>query len=179
MAGAGGAVNRGARDPVPLVARVFGALSDGAFHSGENLARALGVSRSAVWKASATLRQLGVTVHAVRNRGYRLANLDAQDLDIVTGSIPRNPVMQVPPRFQAADFPKVDRTLKGDRLVAPPQPASATPANAALVRRLFGLAWRYRGSLYAISEHVAPPFSYTKVAANLHRMLGELVVVRP
>jgi spore germination cell wall hydrolase CwlJ-like protein len=36
--------------------------------------------------------------------------------------------MQVPPRYQASDFPKVDRTLKGDRLVAvPPQPA--VPAN--------------------------------------------------
>jgi ABC-type multidrug transport system fused ATPase/permease subunit len=27
----------------------------------------------------------------------------------------------------------------------PPKPSAATPSNAALVRRLFGLAWRYRG----------------------------------
>src|SRR5262249_18332988 len=32
-----------------------------------------GVSRSAVWKAVAALRELGATLHAVRNRGYRLA----------------------------------------------------------------------------------------------------------
>src|SRR5262249_30787279 len=58
---------------------------------------------------------------APQSASYRLANLDAQDLDVVTGSIPRNPVMQVPPHYQASDFPKVDRTLKGDRLiVAPP-----------------------------------------------------------
>ena len=57
----------------PLVARVFAELSDGQFHSGEDLAQALGVSRSAVWKAVKSLRDLGATLHAVRNRGYRLA----------------------------------------------------------------------------------------------------------
>ena len=61
-----------ARDHEPLVARVFAALADGRFHSGEELARASSVSRSAIWKATGTLRQLGATVHAVRNRGYRI-----------------------------------------------------------------------------------------------------------
>lgn len=56
----------------PLVARVFARLADGEFHSGEALARFLGVSRSAVWKAVGALRELGATVHAVPNRGYRL-----------------------------------------------------------------------------------------------------------
>jgi BirA family biotin operon repressor/biotin-[acetyl-CoA-carboxylase] ligase len=56
----------------PLVARVFAALADGRFHSGEELADRLGVSRSAVWKAGNALRELGATLHAVRNRGYRL-----------------------------------------------------------------------------------------------------------
>jgi BirA family transcriptional regulator, biotin operon repressor / biotin---[acetyl-CoA-carboxylase] ligase len=59
-------------DGSPLVARVFSELADGEFHSGEQLAEALGVSRSAVWKAVESLRQLGATLHAVRNRGYRL-----------------------------------------------------------------------------------------------------------
>ena len=57
----------------PLVARVFAELTDGQFHSGEQLADVLGVSRSAVWKAVESLRELGATLHAVRNRGYRLA----------------------------------------------------------------------------------------------------------
>ena len=53
---------------------------------------------------------------------YRLASLDNQGIDI-TGSITRNPIAQPPPRYQASDFPKVDRTLKGDRLVSvPPEP---------------------------------------------------------
>lgn len=49
-------------------------LSDGEFHSGEDLGYALGVSRSAVWKR---LRQLeaetGIEIHKVRGRGYCLA----------------------------------------------------------------------------------------------------------
>ena len=56
----------------PLIALVFAQLADGQFHSGEALAQALGVSRSAVWKAVQSLRDLGATLHAVRNRGYRL-----------------------------------------------------------------------------------------------------------
>ena len=57
---------------------------------------------------------------------YQLASLDARD---ITGSITRsNPLVVPPPRYQAADFPKVDRTLKGDRLVVrAPAPADAAP----------------------------------------------------
>jgi hypothetical protein len=40
-------------------------------------------------------------------------------------------------------------------------------------------AWRHEGSLYALSEHVAPPLSYRKVVQNLDRMLRTLVLVRP
>jgi biotin operon repressor BirA-like protein len=56
----------------PLAARVYAQLARGGFHSGAGLARTLGVSRSAVWKAVESLRELGVVLHAVRNRGYRL-----------------------------------------------------------------------------------------------------------
>ena len=55
----------------PLVAQLFAELCDGQFHSGEDLAGALGVTRSAVWKAANTLRDLGTPMEAVRNRGYR------------------------------------------------------------------------------------------------------------
>ena len=40
-------------------------------------------------------------------------------------------------------------------------------------------AWRTGGSLYTLSEHVAPPLDYTKVVRNLDRMLRNLVLVRP
>jgi BirA family biotin operon repressor/biotin-[acetyl-CoA-carboxylase] ligase len=49
-------------------------LSDGRFHSGQQIARSLGVSRTAVWKRLQRLQHsLGLEVHAVRGRGYRLA----------------------------------------------------------------------------------------------------------
>jgi hypothetical protein len=62
---------------------------------------------------------------------YRLASLDNQGIDI-TGSVARNPLVAPPPRYHAADFPKVDRTLKGDRLVVtPPSAETASPAERA------------------------------------------------
>jgi spore germination cell wall hydrolase CwlJ-like protein len=61
---------------------------------------------------------------------YRLASLDNQGIDI-TGSVTRNPITQPAPRYQASDFPTVNRTLKGDRLVAPPAstPETAQPSD--------------------------------------------------
>ena len=56
----------------PLAAQLFAELYDGEFHSGEELARSLGVTRSAVWKAANALRDLGTPMDAIRNRGYRL-----------------------------------------------------------------------------------------------------------
>jgi hypothetical protein len=40
-------------------------------------------------------------------------------------------------------------------------------------------AWRHAGSLYAISEHVAPPLNYAKVRLYLNRILRHLVLVQP
>src|SRR5215470_35411 len=54
----------------------------------------------------------------------RLASLDGRD---VTGTITRNSALQTPPRYQASEFPSVDRSLKGDRLVIA-APAPAEPA---------------------------------------------------
>lgn len=76
-------------DAAPLVARVFAELADGEFHSGEQLAEKLGVTRSAVWKAVESLRDLGATLHAVRNKGYRLrSGSDALDAKRIMGLLP-------------------------------------------------------------------------------------------
>ena len=39
-------------------------------------------------------------------------------------------------------------------------------------------AWRHAGSLYTVSEHVAPPVNYAKVRVYLNRILRGLVLVR-
>ncbi len=65
-------------------------LADGRFHSGEALARALGVSRAAVWKqVREAARHFGVAIDAVRGRGYRLTEalelLDRERIASVLG----------------------------------------------------------------------------------------------
>src|SRR5579864_5329816 len=89
----------GARSEDPLIARLFTKLADGQFHSGEALAADLAVSRSAVWKAARALRGLGATVHAVRNRGYRLPEaaepLNAARISGLLSEVARKRVRQV------------------------------------------------------------------------------------
>jgi hypothetical protein len=41
------------------------------------------------------------------------------------------------------------------------------------------LAWRHKGSLYTVSEHVIKPYTYRQVMKNLDRLLDSLVLVRP
>lgn len=48
-------------------------LSDGGFHSGEELGARLGISRTAVWKQLAAWRKRGLEVEVVTGKGYRLA----------------------------------------------------------------------------------------------------------
>src|SRR5205807_1833422 len=68
-------------------------------------------------------RPIGTSVP--QSASYQLASLDSHSGDIA-GVPTRNPVLQVPPRYQAADFPKVDRTLKGDRLLVMPAPSAVS-----------------------------------------------------
>jgi BirA family transcriptional regulator, biotin operon repressor / biotin---[acetyl-CoA-carboxylase] ligase len=59
-------------------------LADGHFHSGETLAKSLGITRAAVWKKVHALEKLGLSVFRVPGKGYRLADslqlLDAQEI---------------------------------------------------------------------------------------------------
>lgn len=50
-------------------------LSDGKFHSGEDLAREIGITRAAVWKRLKRLQaETGIHLDSVRGRGYRAQN---------------------------------------------------------------------------------------------------------
>ncbi|MEW6591549.1 MAG: biotin--[acetyl-CoA-carboxylase] ligase [Pseudomonadota bacterium] len=59
-------------------------LSDGRFHSGEALAEAYGLSRATICNVMAQAEAMGLNVHAVRGRGYRLSEpvewLDAETI---------------------------------------------------------------------------------------------------
>lgn len=64
-------------------------LSDGGFHSGQDLAGQLGISRTAVWKQVRKLREKsGLEIESVRGRGYRIAGgLDLLDPDRVRAGL--------------------------------------------------------------------------------------------
>jgi BirA family biotin operon repressor/biotin-[acetyl-CoA-carboxylase] ligase len=68
--------------------RLIGLLADGEFHSGEHLARSLGVSRTAVWKHLQGFGELGLELHKVQKRGYRLA----QPIDLLDAAAIRRRV---------------------------------------------------------------------------------------
>nr|WP_298416029.1 biotin--[acetyl-CoA-carboxylase] ligase [uncultured Halomonas sp.] len=49
-------------------------LSDGDYHSGEQLGKQLGVSRTAIWKQLKKLEVLGISSEAIKGLGYRLVS---------------------------------------------------------------------------------------------------------
>jgi BirA family biotin operon repressor/biotin-[acetyl-CoA-carboxylase] ligase len=57
----------------PHTFEVLRLLEDGEFHSGEALGQALGITRGTVSNALADVESLGLNVHKVHGRGYRLA----------------------------------------------------------------------------------------------------------
>lgn len=72
---------------MPQQLELIRVLSDGRFHSGEELGAALGVSRVAVWKSLRSFPALGLDVLAVPGRGYRLTErleLLSRDLLLAT-----------------------------------------------------------------------------------------------
>lgn len=61
-------------DAIPVRTwRLFDLLADGEFHSGEALARQLGISRASVFNALDGVAEYGIELQRIRGRGYRLA----------------------------------------------------------------------------------------------------------
>lgn len=63
-----------AEGPGPLTFTLLRLLGDGNFHSGEDMARQLGVSRASVHNALCQAEEYGLTLFRVRGRGYCLKN---------------------------------------------------------------------------------------------------------
>jgi BirA family biotin operon repressor/biotin-[acetyl-CoA-carboxylase] ligase len=63
-------------------------LADGHFHSGETLAKSLGVTRAAVWKKVQALEKLGLSVFRVPGKGYRLSDpLQLLDAAVISAAL--------------------------------------------------------------------------------------------
>jgi BirA family transcriptional regulator, biotin operon repressor / biotin---[acetyl-CoA-carboxylase] ligase len=70
--------------PPPALLRL---LADGELHSGQELAQALGVSRTAIWKQLAKLESLGLELCSQAGKGYQLnGGLDLLDLGLLQAS---------------------------------------------------------------------------------------------
>jgi len=79
--------------------RLLALLADGAFHSGEKLAKRLRISRAGIWKAIESLRETGIEIQSIPRQGYRLpAAVDLLDKD------------ELQEAMSAATRDKLDRT---------------------------------------------------------------------
>ncbi len=59
-------------------------LSDGKFHSGEDMGASLGISRAAIWKQLQKLEAMNIPLHSVKGRGYRLPEaVELLDLEVL------------------------------------------------------------------------------------------------
>lgn len=75
-----------------MLRNLLAILSDGGFHSGEELGTQLGVTRAAVWKQLKKLESLNIPLSSVKGKGYRLSDaielLDQKEiLDQVEGRL--------------------------------------------------------------------------------------------
>lgn len=70
---------------------ILGLLSDGQLHSGADLALALGVSRTAIWKQLKHLQGYNLNIEAVRGQGYRIpGGVDLLDIDELHHALARS-----------------------------------------------------------------------------------------
>lgn len=83
-------------------------LSDGRWHSGQDLAQHLGITRAAVWQRVNGLGEWGLEIHAVRGRGYRLPHaLELLDPECIRAHLPPD----IRARLASMDlFPVLDST---------------------------------------------------------------------
>lgn len=79
-----------------LILRLLKHLSDGKFHSGNDLGDILGVTRAAVWKALQQLPAMGLTLEVAKGKGYRLAKtLDLLDVESIRNQLKHQNAKQV------------------------------------------------------------------------------------
>ena len=92
-------------------------LADGEFHSGETMARTLGVSRAGIWNTLRELDGMGLEIFKVRGRGYRLARpldlLNAQRIVVALASAASRFSIEVLDRVESTNTLLVARAAHG------------------------------------------------------------------
>ncbi len=100
--------------------QLLAALADGHAHSGEDLARAFGVTRAAVWKQIAKLADWGLAVDAVPGVGYQLRRgIDLLDAGALRSAL----ALPVAARLATLDvFTELESTNRHLLAAPPPSP---------------------------------------------------------
>lgn len=92
-------------------------LAGGEFQSGETLARALGVSRAAVWHAVRALESAGLEIYKVHGRGYRAAQaltlLDAQAIGRGLGAAGAHFTLEIRDSVDSTNSRLIERAAAG------------------------------------------------------------------
>jgi len=115
-------------------------LADGRFRSGEDIARAAGVSRGSVWLAVRELERAGLEIHRVRGRGYRLS----QPVSVLDAAQIAHHLGTAAPQFalEVVDSVGSTNTLLMQRANAGASSAAAVAAeNQVAGRGRMGRAW--------------------------------------
>jgi len=99
--------------------QVLEKLADGQFHSGEALAKSLGVSRAAIWKSLQKIKNIGLDVYAVRGRGYCLQDkLDLLDVDSIMNALHEETRAQIPNLHCYQQIDSTNRQLQKDNCLS-------------------------------------------------------------
>lgn len=133
-----------------LTYSILQTLSDGHFHSGEDLAKAGGVTRAAVWKAIQSLQtDYTLEIHSVRGRGYRLA----QAIELLDSRTIRQALTQADALAGLETFLSIDSTNQYLMQKPPGSPAPwlAVAEHQRAGRGRRGRSWQspFAGNLYA------------------------------
>lgn len=150
--------------PKPLTFTLLKVLADGDFHSGEEMARSVGLTRTSVHSALQDVAQFGLKLHSVRGRGYQLAQplywLEAQKIATHLGAANEHLTLEVADHAESSNAVLLERARKG----APSGSVLAVEWQSAGRGRLgrrwhsglgdaltFSLLWRFEKGLAALS----------------------------
>jgi BirA family biotin operon repressor/biotin-[acetyl-CoA-carboxylase] ligase len=71
-------------------------LADGKFHSGEELGQALSLTRSAIWKITKQLTDLGINLHRIKGKGYQIpSGIDLLNNDTILSQVREDTQKQI------------------------------------------------------------------------------------
>jgi BirA family biotin operon repressor/biotin-[acetyl-CoA-carboxylase] ligase len=150
--------------PKSLTFALLKSLADGDFHSGEEMARNLGLTRTSVHNALQEIAQFGLKLHSVRGRGYQLAQplywLQADKIAKDLGEAREFLSVEIADHAQSSNAVLLERARKG----APSGSVLAVEWQSAGRGRLgrrwhsglgdaltFSLLWRFDKGLGALS----------------------------